>query len=167
MQLRRAFSSTPTSPLNLSQYTRPTLSPPPPFYAARAKAHDGSTALTLTFTPNEEAAKCGLTACSVPASLKKDKVSLQVIGDSSGAAPWRTLRESMNAAKLEPVPVLSPTIFFTRAANGTVSVDADGIPLLSEPRENITKYLDVKVALRGAPAQQEVRPAAVRSGHVL
>ncbi len=133
-----AFSSTPL----LTQYTLY-----PPFNAGRATAHGGSYALTVTFTPNSKARARGVeSACSVPASLKKDKVSLQVIGDSSGAAPWRTLRESMKAAKLEPVPVLSPTIFFTRAADGTPSLD------VSELKDHITTYLDVTATLR-APVE--------------
>ena len=94
----------------------------------------------MTFTPNSKARARGVeSACSVPASLKKDKVSLQVIGDSSGAAPWRTLRGRMVAAGLEPVPVANPTIFFTRAADKPPLLD------VSKLSENITKYLKVTV----------------------
>ena len=97
------------------------------------KAHDGSYALTVTFTPKSEVARRVAPACSVPASLQKDKDWLQVVGDSAGAKHWKELQESMVAAKLTPAPVLSPRIFFTRAADGTPSLD------VSKLKENITK----------------------------
>ena len=94
----------------------------------------------MTFTLNEEAAKCGLTgACSVPASLKENKVSLQVYGNNAGSEPWRILRGSMEKKGLEPLPAMSPTILFTRAADEPPSLD------VSKLSENITKYLKVTV----------------------
>ena len=112
----------------------------PPFYAGRAKAHYGSYALNLTFTLNEEAAKYGLTgACSVSASLQENKVSLQVYGNNAGSEPWRILRGSMEKKGLEPLPAMSPTILFTRAAGKPPSLD------VSKLSENITKYLKVTV----------------------
>ena len=146
LKLSKSLRSTPTSPRASHTHTLIDASFPP-FYAGRAKAHGDSYALTVTFTPNSKARARGVeSACSVPASLKMGKVSLQVIGDSSGAAPWRTLRERMVAAGLEPVPVASPTIFFTRAADGTPSLD------VSELKDHITTYLDVTATLR-APVE--------------
>ena len=97
----------------------------------------------MTFTLNEEAAKCGLTgACSVSASLQKGKVSLQVYGNNAGSEPWRILWGSMAKKGLKPLPAMSPTILFTRAADETPSLD------VSKLSENITKYLKVTVTLR-------------------
>ena len=94
----------------------------------------------MTFTLNEEAAKCGLTgACSVSASLQKGKVSLQVYGNNAGSEPWRILWWRMEEKGLKPLPAMSPTILFTRAADETPSLD------LSKLSENITKYLKVTV----------------------
>ena len=132
--------------LHLTHKHSPDASTALSFYTGTASAHDGSYALTVTFTPKSEVARRVAPACSVPASLQKDKVSLQVVGANSGAAPWMDLRGRMVAAGLEPVPVSSPTLFFTRAADGTPSLD------VSKLKENITKYLDVTVTLR-APVE--------------
>ena len=98
----------------------------------------------MTFTLKEEATG-GLTgACSVPASLQKGKVSLQVLWANAGSEPWRNLRTSMEENGLKPffLPVMSPKIFFTRAADETPSLD------LSKLSGNITKYLKVTMTLR-------------------
>ncbi len=97
----------------------------------------------MTFTFNEEAAKCGLTgACSVSASLQENKVSLQVVWANAGSEPWRILRGSMEEKRLEPLPAQSPNIFFTRAADKPPLLD------VSKLSKNITKYLKVTVTLR-------------------
>ena len=99
----------------------------------------------MTFTLNEEAAECGLTgACSVSASLPKGKVSLQVHGNNAGSEPWRNLRTSMEENGLKPsyLPVMSPAIFFTRAADETPSLDVSKLSV------SITKYLKVTMTLR-------------------
>ena len=85
-------------------------------------------------------------ACSVPASLPKDRDWLQVVGNSAGAKHWKELQESMVAAELTPAPVLNPRIFFTRAADGTPSLD------VSMLKKKITTYLIVTVTLR-APVE--------------
>ena len=96
----------------------------------------------MTFTLNEEAAECGLTgACSVSASLQENKVSLQVVWANAGSEPWRILRGSMEKKGLEPLPAMSPTILFTRAADEPPSLD------VSKLSENITTYFKVTMTL--------------------
>ena len=98
----------------------------------------------MTFTPNLEAQNRGgvsASACSVSASLQKDKDWLQVKGDNSGAEHWKVLQKSMVDAGLTPAPVLSPRIFFTR--------DKDGIPSLDVSKmTKISTYLIVTMTLR-------------------
>jgi hypothetical protein len=78
----------------------------------------------------------------VSASLQKGKVSLQVYGNNAGSEPWRILWWRMEEKGLKPLPAMSPTILFTRAADETPSLD------LSKLSENITKYLKVTMTLR-------------------